>query len=267
MSDLLDLHLNPLDVAALQASFASTHPTHFVCIDGLLRPEFASEVAAAYPSFEEARQKGREFRAVNEILKVQVSEPAHFPEPVLRLHRVLSSPEWLTLVSEVTGIPKLLADDLLAGGGMHLYAPGSHLDVHVDFNHIVDRGLHRRLNILVFLNPGWREDWGGQFELWDPEVRRLLRAFVPVMNRCVIFATTETSYHGVPKVRCPSEVSRNSFAAYYYTPISSQAVSHSTLFRARPDEKLKGALWMPLERLSRRAREGARELARRLRKR
>jgi hypothetical protein len=270
MSDLLDLHLSPLDVGALRASFPSAHPTRFVSIDGFLRPEFAREVAAAYPGFEEARKRGREFRGVNEVLKVQVTEPAHFPDPVLRLHRLLSSPEWLTVVSEITGIEKLLADELLSGGGMHLYAPGSHLDVHVDFNHILDRGLHRRLNILVFLNPDWREEWGGQFELWDPEVRHLLRAFAPVMNRCVIFATNETSYHGVPKVRCPPGVSRNSFAAYYYTAISPENAldaSHSTVFRARPDEKLKGALWMPLERLSRRARERARELARRLRQR
>ena len=266
MSDLLDAHVNSIDVAALRAAFARAHPTHFVCLEGFLRPDFAAAVASSYPSFEMARTMGREFRAVNETLKVQITDPARFPEPVVRLHQILSSPEWLDQVSEIAGIDKLIADEQLTGGGMHLYGSGSHLDVHVDFNQIPDRGLHRRLNILVFLNPAWPEAWGGEFELWDPEVRHRLHAFAPTMNRCVIFQTSETSYHGVPKVRCPAALSRNSFAAYYYTearPVQALA-PHSTVFRSRPNEKLKGALWMPLERLSRTANATARELARRL---
>jgi hypothetical protein len=266
MIDPLDAHLSSIDVAALRTAFSDAYPTRFVCIDDFLRPDFAAAVASAYPTFESARAIGKEFRAVNETLKVQITDPARFPEPVLRLHRVLSSPEWLKQVSEITGIEGLMADEELIGGGMHLYGSDSHLDVHVDFNQIPDRGLYRRLNILVFLNPSWREEWGGHFELWDPEVRHRLHAFPPVMNRCVIFRTNETSYHGVPKVRCPTTLSRNSFAAYYYTetPPSEALVPHSTVFRARPNEKLKGALWMPLEKLSRTANAKARDLARRL---
>jgi hypothetical protein len=47
---------------------------------------------------------------------------------------------------------------------------------------------------------------------------------------------------------------RQSFAAYYYTrepPPAWDGASHSTVFRARPDEKLRGLVQMPGERLMR----------------
>ena len=47
--------------------------------------------------------------------------------------------------------------------------------------------LHRRLNILVFMNPEWQDDWGGFFELWDPEVKHCLHSLAPLGNRCVVF--------------------------------------------------------------------------------
>ena len=46
-------------------------------------------------------------------------------------------------------------------------------------------------------------------------------------------------------------VSRKSFAAYYYTkeaPAHWTGKSHDTIFRARPEEKWKGRVLMPLER-------------------
>ena len=39
------------------------------------------------------------------------------------------------------GIPNLLADDQLVGGGIHETGPRGHLDVHVDFNYIAERDL------------------------------------------------------------------------------------------------------------------------------
>jgi hypothetical protein len=259
MTAPIESRLSPLPVDALRKAFQEASPVQYVCIDDFLRPEFAAAVADAYPRFEDARSIGREFKAVNELRKVQVTDPARFPEPVRELHEILSSDAWLRIVEEITGIEGLLADPSLSGGGMHLYGPGSHLDVHVDFNQIPERGLYRRLNILVFLNRDWRPEWGGEFELWDEAVKTRLGAFAPVMSRCVIFRTSETSFHGVPKVRCPDGRSRNSYAAYYYTELARSehiAPPHSTVFRARPDERMKGMVWMPLERLARRSRIG-----------
>jgi hypothetical protein len=144
----------------------------------------------------------------------------------------------------------LLADEQLVGGGIHITGPGGRLDVHVDFNYIADRKLHRRLNLLLYLNEPWQENWGGQFQLWDKDVKRCEATFAPVFNRCVIFETNEISFHGVNPVSPDASGPRKSFATYYYTkeaPDHWNGVSHSTIFRARPEEKVKGLVLMPVE--------------------
>lgn len=269
MSPLVTDTLQALDVEALRAAYHSAQPFPFLAIDGLLEPGFAREVAASCPSVEEAHRLGRTFRAVNESGKTQVTDPHNFPEPIRRLNELMAHPDWLALVSSVTGIPQLLADDELVGGGIHVMAPGAHLDVHVDFNVIEDRALHRRLNILIFLNEGWQPAWGGALELWDEQVKHRQHAFTPELNRCVLFETSDHSYHGVQKVDCPPSHARRSFAAYYYTreaPAGWDGTHHSTVFRARPDERLKGAMWMPAERLWKSASRRMRRIAGRVRR-
>jgi CheY-like chemotaxis protein len=154
----------------------------------------------------------------------------------------------------VTGMPNLLPDEKLVGGGLHSTGARGHLDVHLDFNMLRDRGWHRRLNILVYMNKGWQPEWNGEFELWNEDVSQLREKFLPIFNRCVMFNTNNVSYHGVNAVKCPEGQSRKSFAAYYYTKEApadfngppSNGQFHDTIFKARPDEKLKSVM-MPVE--------------------
>jgi hypothetical protein len=233
---------------------------HF-CIDGFLDAAFAAEVHDAFPSWQDAREMGHSFDAVNEKRKIQVCDAALFAPPVLRLHRMLADPEFVHRLSEASGIPGLIADPSLAGGGIHETNGGGRLDVHVDFNFNEGLGLYRRLNILVYFNQRWRSEWGGELDLWDADVQRCLGRFEPLFNRAAGFATSEISWHGVRPVECPPGRTRKSFAVYYYTkepPPGWDGVRHSTIFRARPDEKLRGALLMPAESAMRRARRTVR---------
>jgi Rps23 Pro-64 3,4-dihydroxylase Tpa1-like proline 4-hydroxylase len=251
--------LRPYDREQLKQQFNGQRPFRWFTIPNFLEDDFAREVVAAYPSFDQSRQQGFEFKTVNEQKKVQITDSARFPAPVKKLAEALSSPKWLEDLAYITNMPKLLADDKLEGGGMHITGAGGRLDVHVDFNYLEGRDLHRRLNILVYLNPDWQEAWGGNIELWDPEVKNRLQAFSPVLNRCVVFETNEISYHGVSPVTCPENVARRSFAAYYYTaeaPPGWKGQTHSTVFRARPEERLRGYVLMPLENAQRRVQQG-----------
>jgi Rps23 Pro-64 3,4-dihydroxylase Tpa1-like proline 4-hydroxylase len=261
--------LNPIDREALRARARSARPFPNVRIDDFLEESFAEEVNAAFPSFEGATRVGRIFRSVNERGKVQVTDARTFAEPLARLNRALAAPEFLDLLSYAFDIPDLVGDAELVGGGIHQTGPRGHLDVHVDFNFIKGRGLYRRLNILVYFNKDWQPEWGGDVELWDSEVRNCVHSFGPVFNRCVIFETSAVSFHGVTAVRCPEGRVRQSFAAYYYTaeaPPHWSDQEQDTVFRARPDERFKGAVLMPMERARWRLREalrGARTLVKR----
>jgi hypothetical protein len=244
--------IKPLDRDALRDRVRQATPFPSLCIDGLLDEGFAHRVADAFPSFEQAAAMGRQFAALNERGKVQVTDSSLFPEPVAELNRALASAEFREILSHAFEIPDLLEDDRLTGGGMHQTGPQGHLDVHVDFNYVPDQQLHRRLNILVYFNRDWKPEWGGEVELWDKDVKVRHHAFLPVFNRCVIFATSKISYHGVTAVTCPPGNTRKSFAAYYYTreaPANWDGKAHSTIFKARPDEVLKGRVLMPAEKM------------------
>jgi 2OG-Fe(II) oxygenase superfamily len=246
--------IRPFDREAIREQYRSATPFPFFKIENFLEPEFLNSVVATYPTYDAARRDGFEFDAVNEKLKIQITDSSKFPPPVKQLADALSSESFLSDLEYITGIPRLLADPALAGGGMHLTNTSGRLDVHVDFNFNSESKQFRRLNILLYLNPVWEEDWGGRIELWDKEVTRAHHSFSPALNRCVVFETSDLSFHGVTRIASPPEVVRKSYAAYYYTvdpPPGWDGKTHSTIFKARPDEKFRGTVLMPAEKMRR----------------
>ena len=261
--------IKPFDREQIRQQFQTAEPFRWFELCPFLDDDFARELVAAYPSFEQCRAQGVEFKAVNEQKKVQITDRNKFPPAVQQLAQALSAPEWLQDLEHITGIPRILADPEFDGGGMHVTGAGGRLDVHVDFNYLEKHQLHRRLNILIYLNPAWQSSWGGNIELWDREVKTCHQSFSPQLNRCVVFETSDISYHGVAPVRCPPDVARRSFAAYYYTreaPPNWHGDMHSTIFRARPSERLRGYVLMPLEQVQRRISDGVERVARRMKR-
>jgi Rps23 Pro-64 3,4-dihydroxylase Tpa1-like proline 4-hydroxylase len=255
--------LRQLDREQLRKEFSEAKPFPFVKIENFLEPAAAEQVAAAYPSFDVALNQGRTFTTVNERKKVQITKAELFAPPIARLNEALASPQFLSDLSYITGMPNLLADAELVGGGMHITGPGGRLDVHLDFNYMEERKLHRRLNLLLYLNPTWDKQWGGDIQLWDKDVKHCEASFSPNFNRCVIFETNEISYHGVVPVSPAANTPRQSFATYYYTreaPAHWTGLSHSTVFKARPDEQAKAMILMPAESARRKLQTGIKSL-------
>ena len=242
--------INNIDIEELTLKIKDSKPFPHFCIDDFLEAEFANDIYQSFPSYLEAQQMGRNFSAVNEKKKIQITDANKFPEAILRLHHLLASPEFISMLEKITGISHLMADPDLIGGGIHETNSGGHLDVHIDFNFIPQKQWHRRLNLLIYFNKDWKEEYGGYLDIWDKDVKQCYGSFAPIFNRACGFATSEISFHGVTPVKCPLGQMRQSFAVYYYTkevPEGWNGGVHSTVFKARPDEWLKGNILMPVE--------------------
>jgi Rps23 Pro-64 3,4-dihydroxylase Tpa1-like proline 4-hydroxylase len=187
--------------------------------------EFPAPGAIRWQKFDNAQE-----------IKLASSAETHFG-PATRLFMYhLNSMTFLEFIGQVTGIKNLIPDPGFEGGGLHQIVRGGKLGVHADFNKHRDFNLDRRLNLLLYLNKDWREEYGGHLQLWDREVTRCEAKVLPIFNRMMIFGTTDFTFHGHPDpLQCPEGMTRKSLALYYFSngrPAEEITGEHSTLFRA-----------------------------------
>jgi len=228
------------DVAASAAEqFRTAQPFPHVVLDGLFDSDLLAGIVDEFPhpsdiKWKQVRNKGE--------VKLESSRDDYFGPLTKGLLYHLNSATFLEFLSEVTGIQNLIADSYFDGGGMHQIERGGKLAIHADFNRSHRNQLDRRLNALLYLNQNWKEEYGGHLELWDRDMARCVARIAPLFNRLMIFATTESAYHGHPDaLTCPKGMTRKSLALYYYTngrPAEEISAGHSTLWQARPGEVL-----------------------------
>jgi hypothetical protein len=225
---------------AWAARFAGAQPFPHLVIDNFLALDFCDDICAQFPPFAEAAALNEDGVVGQKATQEKVRElgPAY-----LELDDLVQSKEFLGLVEKLTGIENLQYDPWYFGGGTHDNRHGQDLDPHVDFNYHPITRQHRRLNLIVYLNEEWEGAWGGSLQLHrDPRLPRAADEVVtvpPALNRCVIFETSERSWHGFERIDLPAEkqhLSRRSFALYFYTksrPAEQIALAHSTIYVER----------------------------------
>ncbi|MEP7102115.1 MAG: 2OG-Fe(II) oxygenase [Burkholderiales bacterium] len=157
-----------------------------------------------------------------------------------QIFQFFNSRPMIEFLEGLTAIQGLIPDPYYTGGGYHETGRGGKLGIHADFRINDQLHLHRRLNVIIYLNENWQPEWGGSLELWDREMKAKCSDVQPLFNRCVIFNTDADSYHGHPDpLTVPEGVFRRSIALYYYTAskeIYKEVPSTSTMYRARPTD-------------------------------
>jgi len=151
-----------------------------------------------------------------------------------------NSQPMLQFLEGLSSIQGLISDPYFHGGGYHEISAGGLLGVHADFRINERLHLNRRMNVIIYLNQNWQEEYGGHLELWDKTMTSMRRSVLPVFNRCVIFNTDADSFHGHPDpLKSPPGVLRKSIALYYYTAsreIYNEVPGTSTIYHARPGD-------------------------------
>jgi len=222
-------------------AFLRAKPFRHAIIDDFFESSFAERLLADFPSFDPALAKNEIYGGVwGKAVNTRIHE---ISAAYLELYNLIQSRTFLDCMGKISGIPDLLFDPALYGGGTHENLHGQDLDPHVDFNYDEAQRLHRRLNLIVYLNKDWQMEWGGALEL-HTNPRRLeenrIQAYNPVFNRAVLFETNEHSWHGFPKIELPVSErhrSRKSVSIYLYTrerPAEEIAPLHSTFYVQRP---------------------------------
>lgn len=221
------------NVTALKAQWNDPKkPFRYLIYDDFFHQEDAERILAAYPDVTTGNWDGTTY--INQKNKFALTKFGQEHTLLQSAFDEFNCDKFLHIVEEITGIPELLGDDELFGGGLHQSVTGAFLDVHVDFNYHQTTKYHRRMNAIVYMNKDWKEEYNGYLELWDMKTKKQLEYIAPAFNRCVIFETNEVSYHGHPKpLAAPGGLTRKSLAVYYYTkerPAGEIAGEHNTVY-------------------------------------
>lgn len=202
-------------------NFKKSKPFKHIVIDKLFSDKVYKSIEKTFPSplsniwkkpsNIHTKQKMVTKRGKNDIKEMLYSNEAR---DVLR---EFNSGSFLHFLEKVTGINGLICDPYFAEAGFHCSKDGGYLDIHADFSHHDKLGLERRLNLIFFMNENWKEEYNGYLSLYNKKLDPFIK-IKPIGNTCVLFKTSEISYHGHPEpMKLPKNVFRKSIALYYYT--------------------------------------------------
>lgn len=217
----------------LAQSYQSALPFPHAVIENFLAPDILARVQKEFPAAEAGRFSNQQSRLKTGYQLEKITSPF-----INSLINALNSAAFLVFLQKMSGIEGLIPDPYQIGGGLHETRRGGHLSIHADFNFHPKMKLQRRLNLILFLNDNWEEDFGGHLELWSKDMARCEKKVSPKLGTAVIFNTDADSFHGHPDpLTCPEDRTRRSIALYYYTAgnvLTSDQHSRSTDFRVRP---------------------------------
>ena len=221
--------------AAISADFYADKETktHFTAIDDLLPDDIARRFADAFPDVLQMRllDSFRERKYTSKSLD-------KFDPLISDVTFAFQDKRVIDAVAQITGIKDAVGDPHLYAGGISAMEKGHFLNPHLDNSHDVDQKNYRVLNLLYYVSPDWKAEYGGNLELWDEGVTKPVE--IPsLFNRLVLMSTNDKSWHSVNEIL--TDQPRYCISNYYFSPHSPNGyeTTHVTYFMARPEQKFR----------------------------
>jgi hypothetical protein len=141
------------------------------------------------------------------------------------------STEFVRYLEEITNINGLIPDIHLHGAGYMRCGNGDSLKIHTDFNWQNDIKLNRALNLVIYLNENWEEEWNGDIQFWDKKNTNCVKSYFPKWGNAIMWQYDELGFHGHPNpIQCPTGQFRDGFRFFYYTSNSTNENPHRSLY-------------------------------------
>lgn len=216
------VNFNKFDTEQLSKEFRNGEPFQHIVIDNFLNQEVAEQLLFDLENDNFDNWDKRDHDKIQIKWRSDWKEDSDVPPFTLSLIHFLNGGTFLRWLSQITGITGIIPDPYLTGGGFNQINTGGTLAIHADGNWHDLMAVHRRLNVIIYLNKDWEDSWAGHFELWsktdDNKPKECVKKVKPDFNRLVIFRTDDFSFHGHPTpLKCPEDQSRRSLILYYYT--------------------------------------------------
>lgn len=206
---------------SLKKEYIKNKPFPHICIDNFLSDKNYTFIKKAFPRpsnkiWKKPTNNNTKGLSVTVRGKHDLKELQYSPN-ARKIFFELNSGLFLRFIEKLTGIKSLLPDPYFAESGFHQTQKNGFLNVHADFSHHDYLGLERRVNFLFYLNDNWKDNYNGNLSLYNKKIEPI-KSYQPLGNRCIIFSTSDISYHGLPeKLMLPKGKYRRSIAIYYYT--------------------------------------------------
>jgi dTDP-glucose 4,6-dehydratase len=209
------------NIDALSTNFTNANPFGYVKIDNFLNDEYAELLFNKFP------HDFNNWHTYNNPIEVKyaLDDLTKMDENIEKLFYILSLNSVTNIFGKISSIENLEFDPYLNGAGLHSHPRYGRLHMHLDYEkHPKLENKQRKLNIILFLTKDWKEEWNGDNQLWDKDMKECVVKTYPKFNSAIIFKTDEISWHGLPdKIMCPEGIFRKSFAYYYISDLTSNS--------------------------------------------
>ncbi|MBV9389779.1 MAG: 2OG-Fe(II) oxygenase [Chroococcidiopsidaceae cyanobacterium CP_BM_ER_R8_30] len=238
-----------LEVEKFSLLFRTAIPFPHVVIDNFLNESVAEKLVEEFPRIS-SMHRCHHYLFAN---KYELSSWSSLSNSFYILHQELLSNQFSSFICKISG--ESLFIDAEVYGDLQQANNGGFLDMHADSNlHPIRENWIHRLNLMIYLNKNWRQEYGGHLQL-KSNLEEIGKKFAPVFNRCVIMLSSDTTYHGYTRLNIPNDMTRKSIVIHFYKQEALNKVPFRKMTTWMPEKQLKRSfakLYNPLASLKKR---------------
>ena len=148
-----------------------------------------------------------------------------------RLRQYLHSKACIEWIEKEFDIEGLVVDVYGTGEGVSLMESEDHLDPHIDFNWNERIKLYRAVNLTIYIG----DVVGGEFTVWDEDMKIITFSQSPKHNSAILFQHSESNAHGVKPI---TEGERYAVRQFYYKSEAVCENAHQSLYWYNPQKQM-----------------------------